>query len=188
MPFARFLLALGALLIFGSKAKGDEVRVTAYAVFQEPNAGPNQQFIFSSTFLYDLDTNQLVAGSMSTQVTDTFAGTPYTNWLPKPNFHGPTFTYFDPDLDQVQLLFASPGAPLVFPSIGSYPVTDIALTCVTFACADHFGPYVLIPVAGDLSVGAVPEPLTVILLLCSFLLVATWFVAKARFFRAPPIA
>jgi hypothetical protein len=96
MPFARFLLALGALLIFGSKAKGDEVRVTAYAVFQEPNAGPNQQFIFSSTFLYDLDTNQLVAGSMSTQVTDTFAGTPYTNWLPKPNFHGPTFTYFDP--------------------------------------------------------------------------------------------
>jgi hypothetical protein len=136
MRFARFFLALGALLIFGANAKADEIRVTAYAVFQEPNAGSNQRFIFSSTFHYDLDTNQLVAGSMSTQVTDTFAGTPYTTWVPKPNFHGPTFTYFDPDLDQVQLLFASPGAPLVFPSIGSYPVTDIALTCATFACAD----------------------------------------------------
>ena len=82
MRFARFFLVLGALLIFGSKASADEIRVTAYAVFQEPNAGSNQQFIFSSTFLYDLDTNQLVAGSMSTHVTDTFAGTPYTNWVP----------------------------------------------------------------------------------------------------------
>jgi len=180
MRFARFFLALGALLIFGAKAKADEIRVTAYAVLQEPNGGSNQQFIFSSTFLYDLDTNQLVAGSMSTHVTDTFAGTPYSKWVPKPNFHGPTFTYFDPDLDQVQLLFASPGAPLVFPAIGSYPVTDIALTCVTFTCADHFAPYVLIPVAGDLSVHTVPEPETVTLLLGSSLLLASLFVAKAR--------
>lgn len=88
-----------SLLIFGAKAKADEIRVTAYAVFQQPNAGSNQQFVFSSTFLFDLDTNQLVAGSMSTHVTDTFAGTPNTNWVPKPNFHGPTFAYFDPDLE-----------------------------------------------------------------------------------------
>src|SRR5947208_995743 len=112
MRFAKFFLMLGVLLIFSSNARADQIRVTAYAVFQEPNAGSSQQFIFSSTFLYELDTNQLVAGSMSTHVTDTFAGTPYTNWVPKPNFHGPTFTYFDPDLDEVQLLFALPGAPL----------------------------------------------------------------------------
>ena len=60
------------------------------------------------------------------------------------------------------------------------------MTCVTFACADHFGPKVLIPLAGDLSVDSVPEPETVILLLGSFLLFAILFVAKARFFGAPP--
>ena len=174
---------LGALLIFPSNSKAEEIRVTAYAVFQEPNAGSSsQQFIFFSTFLYELDTNQLVAGSISTHVTDTFGGMPYTNWVPKPNFHGPTFTYFDPDLDEVQFLFALPGGPLVFPAVGSYPVSDIALTCVTFACADHFGPYVPVPVAGELSVGAVPEPETAILLVCS-VLVASLVVAKAKLFR-----
>jgi len=162
---------LGAVTVFAANAKADEIRVTAYAVLQQPNAGSTQQFIFSSTFLYDLDTNQLVAGSMSTQVTDTFAGTPYTSWVPKPNFHGPTFTYFDPDLNEVRLLFASPGGPS-FPEVGSYPVTDIALTCATFACADHFGPYLLVPVSGELSVGAVPEPETEVLLVCSFMAVA----------------
>jgi hypothetical protein len=60
MRFAKFFLMLGALLIFSSNAKADEIRVTAYAVFQQPNAGSNQQFIFFSTFLYELDTNQLV--------------------------------------------------------------------------------------------------------------------------------
>jgi hypothetical protein len=183
MRFAKFLLMLGAVLIIGSNAKADEIRVTADAVFQQPNAGSNQQFIFFSTFLYELDTNQLVAGSISTHVTDTFGGTPYTNWVPKPNFHGPSFTYFDPDLDEVQLLFALPGAPLVFPAVGSYPVTDVVLTCVTFACADHFGPDLLVPVAGELSVGAAPEPQTGILLVFS-MLVAPWFVARAKLFRA----
>jgi hypothetical protein len=183
MRFAKFFLMLGVLLIFGSNAKADEIRVTAYAVFQQPNAeSSNQQFIFSSTFLYELDTNELVAGSISTHVTDTIGGTPYTNWVPKPNFHGPSFTYFDPDLDEVQLLFALPGAPVVFPAVGWYPVTDIALTCVTFACAEHFGPDVPVPVAGELSVRAVPEPETGILLVFS-VLVAPLFVAKAKPFR-----
>jgi hypothetical protein len=183
MRLAKFFLMLGAILIFGSTAMADEIRVTAYAVFQEPNAGSSQQFIFSSTFLYELDTNQLAAGSMSIHVTDTFAGTPYTNWVPKPNFHGPTFTYFDPDLDEVQLLFALPGNPLVFPAVGSYPVTDIALTCVTFACADHFGPYVLVPVTGELTISdavPTPEPSARLLLVCG-VLVAALFVGKAKF-------
>jgi hypothetical protein len=179
MRFAKFFLMLGALLILDSSAKADEIRVTAYAVFQQPNAGSNQQFIFSSTFLYELDTNQLVAGSMSTHVTDTFAGTPYTDWVPKPNFHGPTFTYLDPDLDEVQLLFALPGGPLVFPAVGSYPVSDIALICVTFACAEHFGPDVPVPVTGELAVGAVPEPESAILLVCSILALAILFVVNA---------
>jgi len=188
MLFAKFFLMLGVVLIFGSNAKADEIRVTAYAVFQ-PNAGSsNQQFIFSSTFLYELDTNQLVAGSMSTHVTDNFAGTTYTNWVPKPNFHGPSFTYFDPDLDEVQLLFALPGAPLVFPAVGSYPVTDIALTCVTFACAEHFGPDVLVPVAGELSVGAVPEPETGILLVFSVLMVASFLLPRLSSFDSPILA
>jgi hypothetical protein len=180
MRIVKLFLVLGALLVAGSKAKADEIRVTAYVVLQEPNGGPDQQFVFSSTFFYDLETNQLVAGSMATLVTDTFQGTPYTEWVPKPNFHGPTFTYFDPDLDQVQLLFALPGSPLVFPAVGSYPLTDIALTCVTFACADHFGPYLPVPVAGELSVGAVPEPGAGVLLVCGFLLVAALFVSKAN--------
>ena len=186
MRFAKFFLMLGVLLVFGSIAKADEIRVTAYAVFQQPNGGSNQQFIFSSTFLYELDTNQLVPGSMSTQVTDTFGGTPYTDWVPKPNFHGPSFTYFDPDLDEVQLLFALPGSALVFPAVGSYPLTDMAVTCVTFACADHFGPYVLVPVAGELSVGSVPEPETGTLLVFGVLAVATLFAAKAKLFPPDP--
>lgn len=186
MRLAKLFLILGAIPIFGSTAMADEIRVKAYAVFQQPNAGSSQQFIFSSTFLYELDTNQLVAGSMATVVTDTFAGTPYTNWVPKPNFHGPTFTYFDPDLDEVQLLFALPGNPLVFPAIGSYPVTDVALTCVTFACADHFGPYVLVPVAGELTVSAVPapEPGSGLLLVCGVLVVAL-VIAKAKLAQSP---
>ena len=185
MRFAKFFLLLGVFPIFGSSAKADEIRVTAYAVFQQPNAGSNQQFIFSSTFLYQLDTNQLVAGSMATHVTDSFGGTPYTDWVPKPNFHGPSFTYFDPSLDEVQLLFVLPGTPLVFPAFGSYPLGDIALTCVTVACAEHFGPDVLVPVAGELLVGAVAEPRTGVLLVFS-VLVASWFVAKANLFRPPP--
>jgi hypothetical protein len=186
MRFAKFFLVFGALLIFGSSTKADEIRVTADAVLQQPNGGSNQQLIFSSTFLFELDTDQLVAGSMSTNVTDSFEGTPYTDWVPKPNFHGPTFTYFDPSLDEIQLLFALPGAPLVFPAVGSYPVTDIALTCVTFACADHFGPYVLVPVAGELSVAAVPEPATRILLAFGVLAAASLFAAKAKLFHPDP--
>ena len=182
MRFAKFFLVCGAFLIFGSNAKSDEIRVTAHAIFQEPNGGSIQQFIFRSTFLYELDTNQLVPGSMSTQVMDTFAGTPYTDWVPKPNFHGPTFTYFDPNLDEVQLLFAQSAMP-VFPELGSYPVTDVAVTCVTFACADHFGPDVLVPVAGELSVAGVPEPATGILLVFGMLAATCLFVTKAKLFH-----
>jgi hypothetical protein len=57
------------------------------------------------------------------------------------------------------------------------------LTCATFACAEHFGPYVPVPVAGELSVGAVAEPETGILLVFSVLVVASSFVAKAKLFR-----
>jgi len=173
----------GVFLFFACNAKADEIRVTANAVFQEPNGGSDQQFIFSSTFLFELETNQLVPGSISTHVTDTFPGTPYTNWVPKPNFHGPTFTYFDPDLDEVQLLFDSPGAPQMFPAVGSYPFTDIAVICVTFACADHFSPFVLVPVSGDLSVAAVPEPAMAISLAAGALFLTLAFAAKAKLFR-----
>ena len=110
---------LGAVLILASWAGADEIRITAYAVFQPQNAPPGQQFIFSSTFLYELETNQLVAGSISTHVTDTLGGTPYTNWVPKPKFHGPTFTYFDTDLDEIQLLFGLSGGPPVYPAVGN---------------------------------------------------------------------
>ena len=34
-------------------------------------------------------TNQLVAGSISTHVTDTFGGTLYATWVPKPKFPWP---------------------------------------------------------------------------------------------------
>jgi hypothetical protein len=158
MRFAKFFLISVAFLLFASNLRADEIRVTAVAVFQQPNAGLSPQFIFSSTFLFDLGTDQLVPGSMSTHVTDGFSGTPYTDWVPKPNFHGPTFTYLDPDLDEVQILFAQSAPSEIFPTLGSYPFTDMAVTCVTFACAEHFGPDVLVPVAGELTVAAVPEP------------------------------
>jgi hypothetical protein len=89
---------LGAVLIFGSLAKADEIRITATnIVFQPQNAARDQKLVFSSTFLFDLDTSQLVPGTMSTHVVDTLDGTPFTDWVPKPNFHGPVFTYFDPE-------------------------------------------------------------------------------------------
>jgi hypothetical protein len=179
MRFAKFFLMLGCVLGVGSVTKADEIRVTAHAVFQPQNAGPGQQFIFSSTFLYELDTNQLVPGSMSTHVEDTLGGTPYTDWVPKPNFHGPTFTYFDPDLDEIQLLFGLPGGSLMYPAIGSYPVTDIGITCVTFACADHFGPLVLSPVEGELTISAVPEPNAHVLLLCAASVLLTLISTKS---------
>jgi hypothetical protein len=36
MRSAKFLLMLGVLLNFGSNGKADQIRVTAYAVFQQP--------------------------------------------------------------------------------------------------------------------------------------------------------
>jgi hypothetical protein len=90
----------GVLLIFGSNAKADEIRVTAYAEFQQPNAESSNQLVY--------------------------------------------------------------GVP-----------PNVSVT---------FGPDVLVPVAGELSVGAVPEPETGILLVFS-VLVAPLFVAKAKLFR-----
>jgi hypothetical protein len=135
MRFVKSFLMLGAVLIFGSLAKADEIRVTATnIVFQPQNAAPDQKLVFSSTFLFDLDTSQLVPGTMSTYVVDTLGGTPFTDWVPKPNFHGPVFTYFDQNIDGISLVFDEQ-----FPAIGSYPVGKSALFCVTDDCVQHFG-------------------------------------------------
>jgi hypothetical protein len=180
MRLAKSFLMLGAVLIFGSTAKADEIRVTATnIVFQPQNAAPSQQFTFSSTFLFDLGTSQLVPGTMSTHVTDTLPGTPFLDWVPKPNFHGPNFTYFDPSLDGVVLVFGEQ-----FPAIGSYPVNSSQLFCVSDDCVQHFGGTrdVLFGQSGELSISAVsePEPGGGLLLACGVLGVAL-FVTKAKF-------
>jgi hypothetical protein len=182
MRFAKSFLILGAVLILGSSAKADEIRVTAtHIVFQPQNAAPDQKLVFSSTFLFDLDTSQLVPGTMSTHVADTLEGTPFTDWVPKPNFHGPIFTYFDPNIDGISLVFGEQ-----FPAIGSYSVSKSALFCVTDDCVQHFGGSrdVLFGQSGELSISAVPEPEpgAGLLLACCVLVVAL-FIAKAKFFH-----
>jgi len=182
MRFAKSFLMLGAVLIFGSLAKADEIRVTATnIVFQPQNAAPDQKLVFSSSFLFDLDTSQLVPGTMSTHVVDTLGGTPFTDWVPKPNFHGPVFTYFDPNIDGISLVFDEQ-----FPAIGSYPVGKSALFCVTDDCVQHFGGTrdVLFGQSGELSISAVsqPEPGAGLLLACG-VLGAALLVTKAKLSR-----
>jgi hypothetical protein len=182
MRFVKSFLVLGAVLIFGSLAKADEIRVTATnIVFQPQNAAPDQKLVFSSTFLFDLDTSQLVPGTMSTHVVDTLGGTPFTDWVPKPNFHGPVFTYFDPNIDGISLVFDEQ-----FPAIGSYPVGKSALFCVTDDCVQHFGGTrdVLFGQSGELSISAVsqPEPGAGLLLACG-VLGAALLVTKAKLSR-----
>ena len=182
MRFAKSFLMLGAVLIFGSLAKADEIRITATnIVFQPQNAAPDQKLVFSSTFLFDLDTSQLVPGTMSTHVVDTLGGTPFTDWVPKPNFHGPVFTYFDPNIDGISLVFDEQ-----FPAIGSYPVGKSALFCVTDDCVQHFGGTrdVLFGQSGELSISAVsqPEPGAGLLLACG-VLGAALLVTKAKLSR-----
>jgi hypothetical protein len=46
---------------------------------------------------------------MHINIVDTLGGTPFNDWVPKPNFHGPTFTYFDPALDGIQISFDTQG-------------------------------------------------------------------------------
>jgi len=75
-----------------------------------------------------------VPGTMSTHVADTLEGTPFTDWVPKPNFHGPNFTYFDPNIGGISLVFGEQ-----LPAIGSYSVSESALFCVTDDCVRHFG-------------------------------------------------
>ena len=183
MRFMKFSLVLGAVLIFGSTANADEIRVTATnIVFQPQNAAPDQKLVFSSTFLFDLDTSQLVPGTMSTHVVDTLPGTPFTEWVPKPNFHGPNFTYFDPNINGIVLSFGEQ-----FPAIGSYPVSSASLFCVTDDCVQHFGNTrdVLFGSSGELSIRAVsePEPGAGLLLVCGCLALATLFACKARRFE-----
>jgi hypothetical protein len=50
----------------------------------------------------------IVPGTMEVHIVDALGGTPYTDWVPKPNFHGPTLTYFDRGPDGIQLFFDTP--------------------------------------------------------------------------------
>ena len=158
MRSAKFFLMLGLILITSAVAKADEIFVSANVDFHQQTAGDTRQFTFSIRFRYDLETSQLVPGTMYINIVDTLGGTPFTNFVPKPNFHGPTFTYLDSANDWIQLLFALPGGTPTFPTPGSYPITDIMLLCVSNDCVQHFNAETLFPVAGDLSISAVPEP------------------------------
>jgi hypothetical protein len=160
MRSAKFFLVLGAVLTVGAISRADEVRVSGHVVFHQATATDPRQFTFSTTFLYDTDTSQLVPGTMVVNVLDTLGGPSFTDWVPKPNFHGPVFTYFDPSLDGIQLVFYPPDLAYSFPAIGSYPIDQSRLYCIANDCVQHFGgnPDVLFPVAGELSIGAVPEP------------------------------
>lgn len=160
MRSVKFFLILGFILISSAVAKADEFFVSANVEFHQQAAGDTRQFTFSTHFLYDLETSQLVPGTMYISIVDTLGGTPFTDFVPKPNFHGPVFTYFDSDLDAIQLSFYAPGWPYEFPTIGSYPTSETRLYCVTDDCAQHFATNreVLHPVAGELSISAVPEP------------------------------
>ena len=61
-----------------------------------------------------VEASQLVAGTMSTHVVDTLGGTPSTDWVFKPNFHGPNFTYFEPNLDGLSVAFGEQFRRLAF--------------------------------------------------------------------------
>ena len=158
MRSAKFFLILGFILTTSAAAKADEIFVSANVEFHQQTVGDTRQFTFSTHFLYDLETSQLVPGTMYVNIVDTLGGTPFTDFVPKPNFHGPTFTYLDSANDEIQLLFALPGVTPTFPTPGSYPITDTMLLCVSNDCVQHFDAETLFPVAGDLSISAVPEP------------------------------
>ena len=117
MRSAKFFLMLGLILITSAVAKADEIFVSANVDFHQQTAGDTRQFTFSIRFRYDLETSQLVPGTMYINIVDTLGGTPFTNFVPKPNFHGPSFTYFDPALDGIQILFDRPGWPYLFPPL-----------------------------------------------------------------------
>jgi hypothetical protein len=158
MRSAKFFLLLGFILTTSAVARADEIFVSANAEFHQQTAGDTRQFTFSTHFLYDLQTNQFVPGTMYVNIVDTLGGVPFTGFMPKFNFSGPTFTYLDSVTDEIQLLFALPGGTPAFPTPGSYPITDIMLLCVSNDCVQHFSGETFFPVAGDLSISAVPEP------------------------------
>lgn len=182
--FLMMSLLLMAGLSAGAVARADDVRVSAYLVFREPTATDPSQFTFTSTFLYDPETFQLVPGTMFIRVVDTLPGTPYTDWVPKPNFHSPNFTYFDPDLDGISLGFNSPSILL---QIGSYPISDSILFCATRTCTEHFSPTTgdsgIRPIAGELTVSAVAEPGVGMLLGFAAVAGSVLFGVKVRPFR-----
>lgn len=191
MQIAKFFL-MGAVIVAAALAcgvvtKADEVRVSAYVVFIAPTATNPGEFTFTSTFLYQTETDQLVSGSVVTSVVDTLGGTPYTNWVPKPNFHDPNFTYFDPDLDGIVLGFVGPNGPSLFLQPGSYTIDHTELFCATRTCQEHFSPVTgdtaIFPVAGELTVSGVPEPRTGWLVICGALVVVTAFLSRSRLLR-----
>ena len=56
---------------------------------------------------------------------------------------------------------------------------------MTFACAEHFGPDVLVPVAGELTIAAVPEPEPSMGLFVVFdMALAFFLVGRAKLFPA----
>lgn len=177
---------LTAVTTGSTVAKADQVRVSADVLFVQPTATNPGEFTFTSTFLYDTETSQLVPGTMFISVVDTLGGTPYTDWVPKPNFHDPVFTYFDPDLDGIQLSFFSTGGSSPLLQLGSYPISDSRLYCVTRSCVDHFSPNGdtgIFPIAGELTVSAVPEPRSSSLLIFVALAGTILGAAKSNFLR-----
>ena len=162
MRSGKFFLILGMILTTCTVARADEILVSASAIFEKPGDGAGQ-FMFSTSFLYNLETIiPLVPGTMHINIVDTLSGTAITDFVPEPNFHGPTFTYVHSSNgsanDEIQLLFAFPGGTPTFPTPGSYPITDIMLLCVSNDCIQHFNAETLFPVAGDVSISDTPEP------------------------------
>jgi hypothetical protein len=194
MRFAKFFLMraaiLAAVLAGSAVAKADEVRVSANVAFVQPTATNPGEFTFTSTFLYDPETSQLVPDTMFINVVDTLGGTPYTDWVPKPNFHDPVFTYLDPDGNGIQLSFFSTGGSSPLLQIGSYSISDSRLYCVTRTCAEHFSPTgdTGIPaVAGELTVSSVPEPGSGTFFICGALIIAILWTAKSSITAGPPL-
>jgi len=68
---------------------------------------------------------------------------------------------------------------------GDGPTTDIRLFCVSVDCAQHFGADsgVLFPAAGALSISAVPEPRTSLLLTFGTLAAMSLFATSSDIFR-----
>jgi len=158
MRFAKFSLMLGIILSLGSLAAADEIRVSGDVVFRQPTAADPRQFKFSTRFLFQLETSQLEPETMEVHIVDTWGGTPFTDWVPKPNFHGPAFTTSIPAWTASSFCSTLP-VGLVHSRHSALTPCRARLFCVTNDCVQHFGgnPDVLFAVAGDLPLALRPS-------------------------------